>query len=269
MKSVLLHVNNDCAVDARLDFALDFCRTHDAHLTCIQTALFDLIIASQAAGGVFTPAVVFEDVQAHETELRKRLEEKLTRQDVRWDWVVSNQEVREALITASALHDVLIVSQTEQGTRLTGPLPIIHELVLNAGCPVLVVPAGANRFVADAPAIVAWNESPEAAHALRASVPALKLASKVIVVSVEEKERVFPQTGASTYLARHGVSSELQPLSANGHSAAAILTDCIHARGAGLLVMGAYGRSRLREALLGGTTRTMLSSVPAPILLHN
>lgn len=268
MKSVLLHVNDDRALDDRLQFALDFCRAHDAHLTCLQTSMVEALAISQPLGGALLAGRIFEQLKAAAIQLRERLEAHLGREDIRWDWRVAEGDARQDLVAATGLEDVVIISQPNQGEGADRPLPIVHDIALGSLCPVLLVPAGTNRFVANTPAIVGWNGSPEASNAIRSALPALRLASKVIVVSVEERHQAFPQMAASTYLARHGVPTELQALKPGQWSPAEIMGDCARIRGAGLVVMGAYGRSRFREALLGGTTRSMLSNPPAPLLLH-
>lgn len=269
MKSVLLHINDDCAMGERLAFALDFCRAHFAHLTCLQTTAYDVMAASLPLAGALASKHVFDELQAGETLVRERLEQQLQREDICWDWVTAESDAREALMEAGALHDVMIVSQAWLRAAPDRPLPIVHDLVLAAPCPVLVVPSGKTVFDARKPIVVGWNESPEAANAIRSALPALRLSSQVVIVSVEEGEAPYPQTAASTYLSRHGVRSELQPVGANGWTPAEILTDCARLRGAGLIVMGAFGRSRFREALLGGTTRTLLADPPVPLLLHH
>lgn len=269
MKSVLLHINDDCAVNARLDFALDFCRAHFAHLTCVQTTSVDALLASQPMGGAFATAAIFEELDENEAALKTRIQDRLGREDICWDWHSANSDASAALVTWSALADVLIVSEVNQGDGYKRPLPVVDHLTLHAACPVLVLPEKVDRYTPGCVAIVAWNGSPEAANALKSALPVLRLASSVRIISVEEDDRAFPQTGASTYLARHGITSELRPLAANGWPPADILIDCARAQSAGIIVMGAYGRSRFREALLGGTTRKMLGSPPAPLLLHH
>lgn len=252
-----------------MQFALDFCRAHDAHLTCLQTSMVEALAASQPLGGALLAGRIFEELKEASVQLRAELEARLGREDVRWDWHEATGDVRQELVAATALQDVVIVSQPDQGEGFERPLPIVHDLVLGSLCPVLLLPAGTNKFSADSPAIVGWNDSPEASNAIRGAIPVLRMASKVVVVSIEERCQPFPQTAASSYLARHGIGTELQAVNSSRWTPAEILADCTRARGAGLVVMGAYGRSRFREALLGGTTRSMLANPPAPLLLHH
>ena len=87
------------------------------------------------------------------------------------------------------------------------------------------------------------------------------------IVTVGEDDEDLPQMAASTYLARHGVSTDLNLLPATGGKAQDLIMGFARDRGAKLVVMGAYGRSRMREFLFGGVTRFFLTEPGAPALL--
>lgn len=269
MKSVLLHVHDDDALDDRLQVALDICRSFDAHLTCIQVTPYNAYVSFEPLGGVYTQAAILESVRAQENELRGRIEGRLAQDDVRWDWVLADGPVVPTLVRASALCDLLIIGQYPgSGEVPSRPLPIVDEIVLHATCAVLLVPSGVAEFDAGRPVVIGWNASPEAAHALRQALPILRAASSVHIVSVGDDRDAFPQIAANTYLSRHGVPSDLHTLAAStGGTTAGIIEAFAVQRGASCLVMGAYGRSRFREALLGGVTRDLLRTSRIPLLL--
>jgi nucleotide-binding universal stress UspA family protein len=138
--------------------------------------------------------------------------------------------------------------------------------------PVLVVPGDAKAFDVTAPVMVAWNGSAEAAHALRAAVPLLAAAGKVWLVSIAEasdkKPRFdFPALEGAQYLSRHGIACEVVEVPRGEAKIGDTLFSAAQMRGCGLMVMGAYGHSRLAEMLLGGVTRQMLSEPQRPVLL--
>ncbi len=270
MKSVLLHVHDDDALDNRLQVALDICRTFDAHLTCIQVTPFNAYVSFEPLGGVYTQAAVLESVREHENEVRKRIEGRLVQDDVRWDWVATDGPVVQTLVNASALSDLLVIGQFPgAGDAVTQPLPIVDEAVVHAACAVLLVPSGVAAFDACRPAVIGWNASPEAANVLRHAMPLFHKASAVHVVSVGENGAEFPQMAASTYLSRHGVASDVYALAAHAEGASKVLEEFAAQRGASCLVMGAYSRSRFRETLLGGVTRDLLRTSRIPLLLSH
>src|SRR5690606_22471941 len=116
----------------------------------------------------------------------------------------------------------------------------------------------------------AWNGSPEASHALQAALPLLKLASAVHLITIAEggpAANRLPATDANEYLGYHGLSSELHEVAAGDNGIAATIGATAAARGAEILVMGGYGHSRFREAMLGGATRELLRAEGGALLL--
>jgi nucleotide-binding universal stress UspA family protein len=267
MKSVLLHVYEDGALDARLQVALDFCRAHDAHLTCLHVTPYNAYVAFDPLGGAFTQGAVMDELRKREEDQRAKFEAHMAHEDVRWDWAAIDGDVVQLLTAWSAVADLVIVSQSVRGGHdKFAPLPIVDDLVVHAECPVLVVPAGVSSY-ATGPVVVGWNASPEAANAIRHSLPVLKAAPSVQIVTVGDDSPTFPQTAASTYLARHGVTSELTTLAADGRKPSEVIISFAKDCGASLIIMGAYGRSRFRETLLGGVTRNLLGHADIPLML--
>ena len=154
--------------------------------------------------------------------------------------------------------DLLIVSRS---SGLAG------DLALSASCPVLALPDHSGLKLPLGTVCIAWDGGSEAARALKAAVPLLINAADVRVLTVESDSPTgFPPTEALRYLARHGVKAELTELP-RGNSVEEALAEAVARAGADLLVMGAYGHSRLREFLFGGVTRFFLDELTAPPLL--
>jgi len=148
---------------------------------------------------------------------------------------------------------------------------ILEAAMFNGSVPVMVVPPGGQVPEPGAPVVVAWNESREALAAIRASLPFLQQSGRVNLALVDPPshgpDRSDPGGELGEALSRHGVHAEVSVLARSMPRISEIL--CRHSRdiGAGLIVMGAYGHSRFREAILGGATRDMLEMTEIPILL--
>jgi nucleotide-binding universal stress UspA family protein len=270
MKSILLHVHDDESMETRLQFALDVCRAMDAHLTCLLVTTYDAYATFDPMGGMGAQTVLVEGLRESESNMQAQTETRLLRDDVRWDWVAARGDVAGIIVAQSALCDLVIVSQCRDADRRPNkPLPIVDDVVVHAACAVMVVPDSIGSWRAGEAAVIGWNASPEAAHAIRAALPFLHAASSVHIVSVGEDNETFPQTAANTYLSRHGVASDLHELTGSNRKAAKVLLDFAKSKRANCLVMGAYGRSRLRETLLGGATRSLLSDSDVPLLLSH
>lgn len=168
----------------------------------------------------------------------------------------------------------LVVMARPYGPGAGKLAPMLAEGVLfGAGVPVLAVP-DADPTDWSRPfrrVCLAWNESDEALRATRGALPFLQAAEAVDVAVVDPPlhahGRAEPAEDLCLWLARHGVRSEIALLPRTEPRVSDILTRFCQERGCEALVMGAYGHSRLREALLGGATRDLLASVPLPLIL--
>jgi nucleotide-binding universal stress UspA family protein len=268
IKSVLLYTNDDDAMDARLQVALDVCRALDAYLTCLHVTPYNAYVAFDPLGGIATQGAIIDGLRDAEAKLRTRIEARLQHEDVLWDWSSADGDVASTIVSASALSDLIIVSQhcdTDKG--LNKPMAIVDDVAVHSSCAVLMVPQGVSQLRMTGDAVIGWNASPEAAHAIRCATPFLKAASFVHIVSVSDDGHDYPQTGANTYLSRHGIKSDLHVLTGSNRDAAHMLHDFAESKQANCLVIGAYGRSRFRETLLGGATRSLLSTSKIPLLL--
>ena len=264
MRSILLYVHDDDALESRLQVALDLAREFDGHVTCLQAVPHEVVIPGDYYGAIVADMMPVLKEQAD--ALREKLEARLAAEDVRWDWVEEVGLIDSRLLQYASLNDVVVLGAGEGAARLAG------ELVIHARVPILVVPEGHKTLDVDAPVLAAWNGSPEASRAVRAAMPILRRAGKVTLATVVEKDGKpnrydLPPLRAAEYLSRHGVLSEIVELPASAEGPAHALADAARARGCSCIVMGAYGHSRLLESVFGGVTHDMLKAPALPILL--
>jgi nucleotide-binding universal stress UspA family protein len=146
---------------------------------------------------------------------------------------------------------------------------IAEGSLLQARRPVLLTPSQMPGDLAGN-AMIAWDESPECWHAVSAAIPFLRLAGSVQVVSVDRDatRRQASQADAVAYLHCHGITATARIVAPHLRSVGDTLLAVAEEANIGLLVMGAYSHSRLREMLLGGVTRHILkNAVSRPVLL--
>ncbi len=269
MKSILLHIDHDHAMAARLQVALDIARATNGHITCLQAVSYEVFAPGDFYGSAIAAAMPV--IKENAEKLRAQIERDLENEEVPWDWRFVYGIAPHRLLEHSPLADVIIVGPSDAGEEGRGPSALVGDLVLKAKIPVLVVPESAKGFDISAPMLVAWNGSSEACHALRAAVPLLACSCKVTLASVAEasdKQRFdFPATDGARYLSRHGIDCEIVEIPRGEARIADTLFSAAQLRECGLMVMGAYGHSRLAEMLLGGVTRQMLREPEMPILL--
>jgi nucleotide-binding universal stress UspA family protein len=148
----------------------------------------------------------------------------------------------------------------------------IEGALFSSGKPVLLLPEGAAPSLSPERVMVAWDSRIEASRAVREALPILKGAQEVrlVLVDPEESEAAHgqePGADAALYLARHGVRVGVDRLPGSGRPVADVLGRHAGDMGAQMIVMGAYGHSRLRQRILGGVTRSMIENPPLPIFM--
>src|SRR5262249_15577937 len=150
--------------------------------------------------------------------------------------------------------------------------PSAEALIFESGRPVLIVPRKPRKSFALNTVTVAWDFSRPAARAIGDALPLLIKAKRVHVVTVTNEKRIDTKRSSpelAKHLARHGVELILDSIDAAGWSIGEVLESATRAHDSDLLVMGAYGHSRLREFVLGGATRAMITRPPLPVLFSH
>jgi nucleotide-binding universal stress UspA family protein len=195
------------------------------------------------------------------------------------DGSVDGEDAAAAVCRRARSADLAVVPQIGADETLDdapGKLP--ERLVMESGRPVVVLPYAGQFPTIGQRVLVAWNESREAARAMLDALPLLARAEQVWVLTVDDQGR-FRRSGgnrpseraahAVAQLAAHGIKA--QPLSdiAGGLKTGQILLSRAADLGADLMVLGAYGHSRLREMILGGVTRDVLQHMTVPVLMSH
>jgi len=268
VKSILLHIHFDHAQDDRLAVAIDLARAHSGHICCVETTPLDNSVILDPMGGVYPLPGLAEALAERALKERGRIEARLQREGASWNWRELRGDTAGDLVACASLADLIVLSREAHAiAAVPGPAQIVSDVAVHARAPVLVVAPGVGQFRSDAPIVVAWNGSVEAAHSLRMTLSMLRQASSVHLLEVVEDSTGFPATEGCEYLSRHGIAVELHCRPRGGSSIARTLLDAASELEASCLVMGAYGHSRLREIVLGGVTRELLSETTIPLLL--
>ena len=269
VKSLLLHVQNDEGLESRLQMALALARSADGHVSCLQVTPRNVFGGIEAYGAGYVMADLIKQLEEQEAALRAQLEARLAKEDVAWSYEHVTTPPGSALVNAGALADLIVVGRFQHGQSVAySPASILGELLQSSHTPLLICAKDQSDFDPFGPAAIAWNGSFEAANALRAALPLLKKASAVHIITVEgDKHYDCPPLGASEYLSRHGIKSELVREAKGTLSVADRIVASAQGLGAAYLVMGAYGHSRAREFLLGGVTRSLLKECPLALLV--
>jgi nucleotide-binding universal stress UspA family protein len=268
VKTIVVELDVADRDDGRLDCAADLARAFGGHIIGLQVTPLSDLIGGDAFGGVFVLPAVLDAVAERETAIRRAFEARMARAAISWEFRHEDGPPAAVVARHSRLADVVVVAQP--GERSAG-LSHLGELVLSSSAPLLVTPRGLRAFNPAGKAIVAWNGSPEASAAVRAALAMLKRAGEVTILAAEEPDAPWdiPPTGLAEFLSRHDIHASTERVSATSANLPHTILREISDRQPDYLVMGAYGRSRASEWLLGGVTRRMLSELPVPILMSH
>ncbi len=260
MRSIVLPADRTPAFAARLETALGLARSHRGHLTVqIDTPITQYIVSDMFTGAMIAVDAL-QEARAADVMLGQRLDAKLAGEDVPFDIEERSDDPVDALCDVALLADLVIC---DIGFERLG------ELLVRTPTPVLALPASTRPATFQGVAVVAWDGSKAASRAMRAATPLLKNFSSVHVVMVKPRNgQELPTTDVLRYLSRHDVHAEMREVPCV-HTVEETLATEARKLGAELVVMGAYGHSRLREFLTGGVTRYFLTAgEPALFLAH-
>ncbi|TNF19684.1 MAG: universal stress protein [Rhodobacteraceae bacterium] len=274
-KSLFTAVTDPELQQKTLAQAADLAAQYDAHLDVLCLG----VDASQT-GYYFAGAnaVVMQEAMARASEDAKALEASttafLSKTEIRWSCDAAMAQIGDLgrLVATHARFSDLVVLPKPYGARRGSEQEAVIEGAMFAGqTPVLVMPQAAQAQGAPKRVVVAWNEGSEALRAVRSSLPILKSAERVSIVVVDPPvhgpNRSDPGGPLSQYLSRHGVKVEIEVLAKSLPRVSDVLLRYATDSSADMLVMGAYGHSRFREAILGGATRDMLEQATLPVFM--
>ncbi|MEM9576585.1 MAG: universal stress protein [Pseudomonadota bacterium] len=188
-------------------------------------------------------------------------------------WIDSAGPVQQTVTTYARLYDITVLGLHEHSqTPNQSHIEIFPDRVtFDSGRPVMIFPAGYRGSVFGGKAVVAWDGGRAAARALADAMQILETETSVEIVSVGKSpiKDSLPGIDAATVLARHDVNVRLTELPKTRKSIADTLVEHCEATGAGLLVMGAYEHSPIREGLVGGVTHDIALRTSLPVLMSH
>jgi nucleotide-binding universal stress UspA family protein len=273
-KTILVHVDNGKRSAVRLDIACRLAKLSDAHLIGLHAlTVVKLPSYAMVEGGV-------QVREFHERMLRESAvaAEALFKQTVKAagiekvEWRKSRRDAVDSVPIHGRYADVLVIGQPNE-TDASGVEPDFAErLLLAAGRPALVIPYAGDFPTVGTRVLVAWNASREATRALTDAIPILREAKQVDVIAFNPKDAPHgevPGADIGLYLARHGIKVSVSQQTAEDVDVGNQLLSRAADLDSDLVVMGAYGHSRMKELILGGATRTVLNSMTVPVLMSH
>lgn len=257
MRAILVNVDRKPGNTERLATAAELATRVNGHVTALIDTPVSRYIAMDPMGGSYVLTEVLDKARADDDAAATDAEAQLLRAGVAFDIIRCDEEPVTAINHAARLSDLVIVSRTGS---------LAGDIALAARAPVLALNDNTPLQLPIRNACIAWDGSEQAAAALRSAVPLLTGAQSVKLITVIEKAGGFPATDALRYLSRHGIKAEYEEHERR-ESTEKTLAKAISDSEADLLVMGVYGKSRVREFLFGGVSAHFLNDDNAPALL--
>lgn len=275
-KTILAILQSEADAPRVLDLALPLAARHDSHVIGLHAEALPMVMASPMGGPVVDLSIdMQEETSRRHAVIRDLFNERSRVEGVANEWrgfdSVSGDSAVSGIESARSA-DLVIAQQTDPDATASMDANI-EALLFETGRPVLLVPYIRKAREAEFKKILlAWNGSRQAARAAFDALPFMKEADSVEVFCIDpqdtpRRDASMAGTAIAAALARHGIDVTVKVEQSGGVSHGEVLDNRISDTGADLLVMGAFGRSRLREFVFGGATRTILQSMTVPTFL--
>ncbi|MDH5355540.1 MAG: universal stress protein [Gammaproteobacteria bacterium] len=275
IKNILVHIDHTAACELRVKAAIELAKTNSARLS----ALFvvpDYFVPSYVEAQISADIIsqISDQALSRAKETQGKIKAMVTEAGLELDSYIEEGNIIAILNDYARYTDLVVLGQSQANDPDNISEGLADHLVIECGAPCLVIPYIGARQTLGKHILVAWNESRESARALRDSLPLLQQADQVSVLLIKHKSHNEEHTAMQEkvmldYLADHGISGKII-LCIDNHIdpgntmlAQALDNDC------DLIVMGAYGHSRLREIVLGGATRHLLKEMTVPTFISH
>jgi len=273
-KDILVVIDNAASAARRLAPAAALAKRFDARLTGFfvtglpaATSFGDLASGAQLVDAYM--AARRDEAVKSEAAFRQ----ELGRLQLTGDWIWREADISESVTSVGRLFDLVVLGQTNPDADDPVPRVLPEDVVQTLGRPVLVVPY-VGQFTGFNHVMIAWNGTREAARALYDAMFIIERADAVTVIEVDTPGGAGapPSHLAADVVAalkRRGIEAATEPTVTDGTPVADIILSRAADLTADLIVMGAYSHSRLRELMLGGTSRSIFEEMTVPVLMSH
>ena len=275
IKDLIVNLSVAGSRDVAGPYGISIAEMFDAHAAAVAFS-YEPVIPATIMGGI--PASLIEQQRTNNDKAARdaisKFEATAKREGISFESRILSASVPGAADMFGAMarrFDLSVVAQSE-ADRLAPEEVIVEGALFASGRPVIVVPYIQKSGVKLDRVIVAWDASRNAARAVADALPLLakaKAIDVVIVASERPKSDELPGADIGQHLARHGLKVEVKRIVATDTNVADTLLSHAADTAADFMVMGGYGHSRLREFVLGGATRGILSSMTIPVLMSH
>ena len=277
-QTLLVNLSSEETANTLLKLADSLAERHTAHLLGLHVKpSMEVPVPTEAA----VTLELTQHYMNHQRQMERRIKavfDKITATaSYVADWRsvdAGTRTVTGMLVDQGNTADLIILGQEENETSGTQSRHLVENVILECGRPVLVVPWGYKSKNIPERIIVAWDGQRESTRAVFGALPMLRHATEVKLhrfnLPHQDRHHIVGITEElANTLSRHGVRLEVQQSEAKSGEIARELLEYAREMDADTLVMGCYGHSRVREFLLGGTTRQVFADAMIPVLMSH
>ena len=282
-RTILLSLNEVARLPQLLEAAVAVAQSQASKSAPVHISGLYVIPAAQIYPSIGFEAIpqTFDGTQAffreHQKKIMASFNETMAREGLTYDFQAVESKlpvISDEVVAHARAADLVIVSATDASAPTGVEQDFVEQVVMGAGRPVLVLPHQGAGLAAIKDVVVGWDGGREAARACFDALPLLKKAASVRIVSVDpqkkpENRKSVPGADIAEALARQGVKAVAESYPTEGLDPGQALLRNASDAGSSLVVMGAYGHSRLSEMIFGGATKFVLSRHGLPVLMSH
>lgn len=267
IKDIVVHVDPSAACEQRLRLVVGLAHRFGANVTGVFVLPSPDALAQAGGIAASTLIEITASLERGAAEAEDQFRALLRRHGLQSHWHRERGPAAPAVTQWARFADLVVLGQSdpEYPTVLEQP----EDVVLACGRPALVLPHKGRFEHAGENMLIGWNGSAQAARAAHDAVSLVSPSASITVLTIDPETDAVCETGHE--LASHFERCGFHSAADHGRTVDVAVADALLARaaalGADVLVMGAYSHSRLREFVLGGTTRDMLRRMTVPVLM--
>ncbi len=274
---IAIHLSQDKNSERRMDFGLRLAAAHKAEVMGIYPLASGMGLHQE--DGILPQEIrkAMRNSQAeHREATQDMLFDKAKKLGVSVQWRAPQGDVDDCLALHARLSDLIIMSKVDPADNITSLRPNLPEtVVMAAGRPVLMLPNYGEFETVGERIMYCWDQRREAARALTDAAPFLRECKALLILEVDRDEKLMRERDVHEndivdYCLRLGYPQPKHKVEDSaGYGVGNVILNNATDNDIDLIVMGAYGHSRMRQWIMGGATSTLLGNMTVPVLLAN
>jgi nucleotide-binding universal stress UspA family protein len=267
IKDILVHVDTSPACAERVRLTMYLAHRFGAFVTGVFVLPSPaMLIPPDSGTAALTIATYLAELEQAAAETGREFLDSLHGDGLEGTWHLEHGQAAFNITRRARPMDLVVLGQ--HNPDLPTVLTVPEDVVLSCGLPVIIVPFAGQFDSVGENAAIAWNSSRESARSVHDALPLIIPQRKVTVVSINpEPDDEEIRDDLVCHLARQGFDTQVESHVTKRFSPAELILSRVVDNSHDLVVMGAYGHSRLRETILGGMTRDILRSMTVPVLM--